>query len=157
MVKETMVDGELKYLNGTEKIHMKKEKNMTSHTVQISLTAKDTSARLTEQPGVAFEVIRPEMHTITIDSRKRFQKMEGFGGAFTEAAAVTLQKLSPEKQAEVMKAYFDLNTGLGYSMGRTHINSCDFALGNYAEMKWTAILSSNTSPLSTTAPPSCRW
>ena len=105
---------------------------MPPQPVHISLTAKDSSARLTEQPGVAFEVIRPEMHTITIDSRKRFQKMEGFGGAFTEAAAVTLQKLSQEKQAEVMKAYFDSNTGLGYSMGRTHINSCDFALGNYA-------------------------
>jgi glucosylceramidase len=72
------------------------------------------------------------MHTITVDPRKRFQKMEGFGGAFTESAAVTLQKLTPEKQAEVMKAYFDPHTGLGYSMGRTHINSCDFSLGNYA-------------------------
>ena len=105
---------------------------MPSHTVHISLTAKDTSARLTEQPIVAFEDIRPEMHSITIDTRKRFQKMEGFGGAFTEAAAVTLQKLSPEKQVDVMKAYFDPQTGLGYTMGRTHINSCDFALGNYA-------------------------
>ena len=130
---------------------------MLTYPVKISLTAKETSARLTEQPDITFKAIRPEMHTITIDSRKRFQKMEGFGGAFTEAAAVTLQKLSQEKQAEVMKAYFDSNTGLGYSMGRTHINSCDFALGNYAEMKWTAILSSNTSPLRTTAPPSCRW
>jgi glucosylceramidase len=43
-----------------------------------------------------------------------------------------MQKLSPEKQAEVMKAYFDPQEGLGYSMGRTTINSCDFALGNYA-------------------------
>lgn len=105
---------------------------MLAYPVKISLTAKDTSARLTEQPEVIFKAIRPEMQSITINSRKRFQKMEGFGGAITEAAAVTLQKLSPEKQAEVMKASFDPNTGLGYSMGRTHINSCDFALGNYA-------------------------
>ncbi|MBN2447905.1 MAG: glucosylceramidase, partial [Phycisphaerae bacterium] len=105
---------------------------MTPHTVQITLTAKDTPARLTEQPAVAFEAVRPEMHTITVDARTRFQTLEGFGGAFTEAAAVTLQKLPPEKQAEVLRAYFDPQTGLGYTMGRTTLNSCDFALGNYA-------------------------
>lgn len=105
---------------------------MPLHTVQVSLTARDTPARLTEQPAVAFKAIHPEIHSLTIDSSRRFQKMEGFGGAFTEASAVTLQKLTPEKQAEVMKAYFDPKTGLGYTMGRTHINSCDFSLGNYA-------------------------
>ncbi|MGV1099923.1 glycoside hydrolase family 30 protein [Thiovibrio sp. JS02] len=105
---------------------------MPSQIVHISLTAKDTSSRLSEQPPVSFETIRPETHAITIDPRKRFQTMEGFGGAFTEAAAVTWQKLSAEKRAEVMRAYFDPHDGLGYTMGRTHINSCDFALGNYA-------------------------
>ncbi|MBU1404177.1 MAG: glucosylceramidase [Proteobacteria bacterium] len=105
---------------------------MPCHIVHISLTAKDTPARLTEQPPVVFEATRPETAAITVDPRKRFQKMEGFGGAFTEAAAVTWQKLPAEKQAEVMRAYFDRDNGLGYTMGRTHINSCDFALGNYA-------------------------
>jgi glucosylceramidase len=105
---------------------------MSPHIVHISLTAKDTPARLTEQPPVAFEAAPQETPAITIDPRKRFQKMEGFGGAFTEAAAVTWQKLPAEKQAEVMRAYFDPHNGLGYTMGRTHINSCDFALGNYA-------------------------
>ena len=105
---------------------------MSRHLVHISLTARDTPARLSEQPPVVFETTRPETPAITIDPRKRFQKMEGFGGAFTEAAAVTWQKLPAEKQAEVMRAYFDPDNGLGYTMGRTHINSCDFALGNYA-------------------------
>ena len=105
---------------------------MSRHIVHISLTAKDTPARLTEQPPLFFAATRPETPAITIDPRKRFQKMEGFGGAFTEAAAVTWQKLPAEKQAEVVRAYFDPHHGLGYTMGRTHINSCDFALGNYA-------------------------
>jgi glucosylceramidase len=105
---------------------------MARHIVHISLTARDTPARLAEQPPVVFEATRPETPTITIDPRKRFQKMEGFGGAFTESAAVTWQKLPAEKQAEVMRAYFDPHDGLGYTMGRTHINSCDFAQGNYA-------------------------
>ncbi len=100
--------------------------------VHSVLTAKDTPARLTEQPDIPFEAIRPEMHTITVDPRRHFQKIEGFGGAFTEAAAVTWQKLPPEKQAEVMQAYFDPHAGLGYTLGRTTINSCDFSLGHYA-------------------------
>ncbi|MCG2823920.1 MAG: hypothetical protein L6364_09610, partial [Desulfobulbaceae bacterium] len=73
---------------------------MSRHIVHISLTARDTPARLTEQPPVVFEAARPETPTITIDPRKRFQKMEGSGGAFTESPAVTWQNLPAEKQAE---------------------------------------------------------
>ena len=67
-----------------------------------------------------------------VDPQRRFQKIEGFGGAFTEAAATTLCKMSPKKQEEIIHAYFNKITGHGYTLCRTHINSCDFALGNYA-------------------------
>jgi glucosylceramidase len=40
--------------------------------------------------------------------------------------------MSAERQAEILKAYFDPVDGLGYTLCRTHINSCDFSLGNYA-------------------------
>jgi glucosylceramidase len=69
---------------------------------------------------------------VFVDPTKRFQTLEGFGGAFTEAAAVTLQKLSPANRERALRAYFDPGEGHGYSLCRTHINSCDFALGNYA-------------------------
>ena len=58
--------------------------------------------------------------------------MIGFGGAFTEAAAYTLQKLPEDKQEEVLAAYFDEKKGHRYTFCRTHMNSSDFALGNYA-------------------------
>jgi len=105
---------------------------MVEQLVKIILTAKHSAARLEEQLPVAFEAFHSDMHSLTVDPGRRFQKMEGFGGAFTEAAAVTLQKLPSNKQAEVMQAYFDPKKGSGYTMGRLHINSCDFALGNYA-------------------------
>jgi len=73
-----------------------------------------------------------EKNSIIVDSTTTYQEIEGFGGAFTEAAAVTLQKMPPEKQQEILRAYFDPNEGLGYTLCRTHINSCDFSLGNYA-------------------------
>lgn len=68
---------------------------------------------------------------IAVDSTQEFQTHIGFGGAFTEAAAYTLSEVSPDKREEVLNAYFDKENGLGYVLGRVHINSCDFALGNY--------------------------
>lgn len=59
------------------------------------------------------------------------QVMRGFGGAFTEAAGVNYSKLSDEVKKEFVDSYFS-EEGLCYNMGRTHINSCDFSLSNYA-------------------------
>lgn len=70
-----------------------------------------------------------------VDSKRRFQAVEGFGGAFTESAAITWQKLSPVRQEEVLKSYFDGERGHGYTLCRVHMNSCDFSLGNYAHVE----------------------
>ncbi len=61
-----------------------------------------------------------------------YQEIKGFGGAFSEAASTTLDKLSPKNREKIMKLYFDTADGIGYNFGRVHINSCDFSLGNYA-------------------------
>lgn len=61
-----------------------------------------------------------------------YQEVKGFGGAFTEAASTTLDKLSPENREKILKMYFDPEEGIGYNFGRVHINSCDFSLGNYS-------------------------
>lgn len=60
------------------------------------------------------------------------QTITGFGGAFTEAAATVFAKLSKEKQRRFLEDYFSPEAGLGYTVGRVHINSCDFAESNYA-------------------------
>ena len=60
-----------------------------------------------------------------------YQEIKGFGGAFTEAASTTLDKLSAENREKILKMYFDEEEGIGYNFGRVHINSCDFSLGNY--------------------------
>lgn len=60
-----------------------------------------------------------------------YQEIEGFGGAFTEAASTTLDKLGPENREKILKMYFDKEEGIGYNFGRVHMNSCDFSLGNY--------------------------
>jgi glucosylceramidase len=68
---------------------------------------------------------------INILPNQQFQKIIGFGGAFTESSAFVLNQLSKTKRDEILKAYFHPN-GAAYSLTRTHINSCDFSLSNYA-------------------------
>ncbi|MGL5978371.1 MAG: glycoside hydrolase family 30 protein [Erysipelotrichaceae bacterium] len=55
----------------------------------------------------------------------------GMGGAFTEASGYVFSKLNEEQQDMFINAYFSMQ-GAGYTIGRSHINSCDFGLGNYA-------------------------
>ena len=73
-----------------------------------------------------------EMRLISIFPDIEYQEIKGFGGAFTEAASTTLDKLSKENREKIVKMYFDEKDGIGYNFGRVHINSCDFSLGNYA-------------------------
>ncbi|RPJ24385.1 MAG: glucosylceramidase [Chloroflexi bacterium] len=101
--------------------------------VRVVQTAKDTGDRLTPKEDLSLSPGPGEApHSIRIDASQCFQTIEGFGGAFTESAAVTFYKLPVEKQAEVLRAYFDPKTGIGYTFCRTHIHSCDFSSGNYA-------------------------
>jgi len=68
---------------------------------------------------------------ITIHPEEKFQSITGFGGSFTEASASLLNRLSKENRTKILGAYFG-ETGARYSLTRTHINSCDFSLGNYS-------------------------
>lgn len=66
-----------------------------------------------------------------LDISERDQTVLGYGGAFTEAAALTFSAMSEVNQHKVLHAYFNPMTGLGYTLGRVAIHSCDFALGHY--------------------------
>jgi glucosylceramidase len=77
-----------------------------------------------------------EMHdtdrsVIALDPTTEYQTILGFGGSFTESTAYVLDELSAAKREEVIKAYFG-SGGADYTLTRTHINSSDFSLGNYA-------------------------
>lgn len=68
---------------------------------------------------------------IKINPEEKFQTITGFGGSFTEASASLLNKLSKANRDKILNAYFS-EDGANYSLTRTHINSCDFSLSNYA-------------------------
>ena len=72
-----------------------------------------------------------DMDTLILFPERTFQKITGFGGAFTESSASLLNQMSDEKRKDILTAYFS-EDGANYSLTRTHINSCDFSLNNYS-------------------------
>ena len=98
------------------------------------LTARDLNARLKEVPiDAAIASTKPDqVVSIRVEPRVKYQEIVGFGGAFTDSAGSVLLKMPAAKQEEILNAYFDPVKGLGYTLCRTHINSCDFSTENYA-------------------------
>ena len=74
--------------------------------------------------------LQTETPLINLYPEMRFQTLLGFGGAFTEATGSVLNQLPPEKREAILQGYFSRD-GLGYTLGRASIDSCDFSLGNY--------------------------
>lgn len=102
--------------------------------VSIFTTASNTELRLAESGTAAFEPgtqpVESEV-SIFVNPNHTFQEFMGIGGAITDASAEIFAKLSPEKQEEFLTAYYDQEEGIGYSLTRTTIHSCDFASGSY--------------------------
>jgi len=69
--------------------------------------------------------------TVRLQTNVLHQKVEGFGVAFTEASAVNFFQLPKEEQNSVIDLYFG-EAGINLSMGRIHINSCDFSPASYS-------------------------
>src|ERR1019366_956350 len=106
--------------------------------VEIYLTAQDTSQRLAKAGEAEFVDNLPlteKEQAIFIDPSKTFQTVLGIGGALTDASAETFYKLPEARQQEILRAYFDPQNGIGYTLGRTHIHSCDFSSESYTYVK----------------------
>lgn len=106
----------------------------TGRTITIYETAKDSEKRLAR--GETFEFVPGEQPSeaeisVFVNPAKRFQDFLGIGGAITDASAEVFAKLPSEKQAELLRAYYDPEHGIGYSLARTNIHSCDFSSGSY--------------------------
>ena len=100
----------------------------------VYATAADTDLRMTPTDTLVFGASEPASEGriyVFVDPRKTFQTFLGIGGALTDASAETLAKLPEARQAEVLEAYFDAERGIGYTLARTNINSCDFSSGSY--------------------------
>src|SRR6188474_564726 len=107
----------------------------TGKTVSVFTTADSTDYRLASTATLEFKEKRQPFENeviVFVDPSKTFQTYFGIGGAITDASAETFYKLPGEKRQEILKAYFDKETGIGYTVVRTNINSCDFSSDMYA-------------------------
>lgn len=101
-------------------------------------TADSTTLRLSLSDTLSFIPYAQPLETeisIFIDPSQTFQTLLGIGGAITDASAETFAKLPTDKQEEFLNAYYNSETGIGYTLARTHINSCDFSSASYTYVK----------------------
>jgi glucosylceramidase len=111
---------------------------VNKRTVTIYTTAKNTKLRLSENGKQGFKEFKQPLETqpcVFVDEYNSFQTFLGVGGAITDASAETFAKLPADQQAEFLKAYYDPKDGIGYTIARTNINSCDFSSGSYTYVK----------------------
>ena len=103
-------------------------------TAIVYTTAANTELRLSQNGQLNFSPWPQPMETepfVLVDPAATFQSFIGIGGALTDASAETFAKLSKDKQQELLTAYYDPQKGIGYTLGRTNIQSCDFSSDTY--------------------------
>jgi glucosylceramidase len=106
--------------------------------IEVYTTADSTSLRITKTDQLVFTPSEQPLETeiyVFVEPKKRFQSFIGIGGAITDASAEVFAKLSKNKQQELLQAYYNKDNGIGYSLLRTTIHSCDFSSGSYTYVK----------------------
>ena len=102
--------------------------------VTVYTTTEKSNLRLSKTDTFLFKDAAQALETETcifVNPNKKFQSFLGIGGAITDASAEVFSKLSEGKQKELITAYYNVDKGIGYSLARTNIHSCDFSSGSY--------------------------
>lgn len=101
----------------------------------VYTTAKNTNLTISKTSTLQFQkASQPVEYKIWVfvDPSKQFQSIVGIGGAITDAAAETFAKLPKTQQEELLTAYYNPQQGIGYTLARTNIGSCDFSSDSYS-------------------------
>jgi glucosylceramidase len=106
--------------------------------VQAWITSSDEAGVITgqeQQPKLAFGPnAKDSVTTIEVNGNKIYQRMEGGGAAFTDAAAwLITEKLSAAQREKVMQRMFDPVVGIGLSFLRNPIGSSDLTREWYTD------------------------
>ena len=103
--------------------------------IKVYTTAENTNLKLSLSNDFISKNNTTQQKTSTVsiivNTGKTDQTFLGIGGAITDASAEVFAKLSPKKQQEFLTAYYDKNKGIGYTLARTNIHSCDFSSDSY--------------------------
>ncbi len=109
--------------------------SVNNKTVTVYTTAKNTDYRLSKTNELKFvpkgQPVETEV-SVFVDPAKKFQQVLGIGGALTDAVAETFYKIPKARQQELLNAYYNKQTGIGFTLARTHIQSSDFSSDSYS-------------------------
>ncbi|CAG2166004.1 unnamed protein product [Oppiella nova] len=86
---------------------------------------KQSTLKIQSKQNVDSET-NDETIILTIDKTVKYQKIIGFGGAFTDAAGVSLNSLPKQMATNIIRDYYSTN-GIEYNMGRVPIGGADFS------------------------------
>jgi glucosylceramidase len=103
--------------------------------VTVYTTAQNTNFRISKtDSSLQFSDFGQPAETqvcVFVDASHSFQTIIGIGGAITDASAETFAKLPLKVQKSFLTSYYDTVKGIGYTLGRTNIHSCDFSSASY--------------------------
>ena len=108
--------------------------SLQDRSVTVYTTADSSKLRLTKTDNLIFSELKQPNEgqvCVFVNPKKTFQTFLGIGGAITDASAEVFAKLPADKQTEFLDAYYSKDKGIGYSLIRTNIHSCDFSSGSY--------------------------
>lgn len=126
----------LAVLGCTENVKIEKQSQIDykGKTAQVYTSEEVSGLKLSPQNSVQFTNSVQPLETeiaVFVNPAKEFQKFIGIGGAITDASAEVFAKLPIEVQNELINAYYSKEKGIGYSLMRTSIHSCDFSSGSF--------------------------
>ncbi|MHC5159236.1 MAG: glycosyl hydrolase, partial [Planctomycetota bacterium] len=88
-------------------------------TVTVYTTASKTDLRLSKTAETEFAPADQPLESevaVFVNPNKTFQTFWGIGAAITDASAEVFAKLPKDKQDEFLKAHFDVEDGIGYTL-----------------------------------------
>ena len=75
-----------------------------------------------------------EKKIINVFPEIRYQKIYGFGGAITDSAGYVYSLMSFKNKQKLLKEYYSKDS-INYTLGRIHLDSCDFSTHKYQAIK----------------------
>ncbi|HEU4424657.1 MAG TPA: glucan endo-1,6-beta-glucosidase, partial [Pilimelia sp.] len=99
---------------------------------RVWVTTPDAALLLSDRGEVPFTEAPPTALTITVDPRRTYQTIVGFGASITDSSAAVLYRLSPAQRDKVMRSLFDARSGNALSYLRQPMGASDFVVdGHY--------------------------
>ena len=98
----------------------------------VTVFESDRGGKRMESRTVSFgnDLPGPISHTVQVNRQESFQEIIGFGGSWSDAAAIGLGRLSPALRTAALRSYYSPE-GIEYSTARVVISGSDFSTRPY--------------------------